>query len=244
VHDASDIPAEALAALAGHLIRGGSLDDALRHVCEVTVQVIPGAAESSVSLLDRTRSTTYGATGELPLEADEHQYRADSGPCLDAARGSHLVLVDDFGADDRWPEVLAAMSGVGVHSSVSAPLPVQGESIGALNIYARRPHAFDAASVTLAESFASFAAVAVANAASHHDAAEEARNLRAAMEHRSVIEQAKGIVIASMGCDTDTAFRVLVQQSQHENRKLRDVASDLVASAARRGAAGHARVAD
>ena len=49
--------------------------------------------------------------------------------------------------------------------------------------------------------------------------------MRAAMEHRAVIEQAKGILIGSLGCDPDAAFGLLVQQSQHENRKLREIAA-------------------
>jgi hypothetical protein len=59
--------------------------------------------------------------------------------------------------------------------------------------------------------------------------------LRAHIEHlerlietRSTIEQAKGIVMAAMNCDPDTAFAVLVRQSQHENRKLALIAKDLV----------------
>ena len=59
---------------------------------------------------------------------------------------------------------------------------------------------------------------------------DEITGLRKAMEHRAVIEQAKGIIIAAMGCDADAAFAVLVEQSQHQNRKVREVAEDLVRS--------------
>ena len=60
--------------------------------------------------------------------------------------------------------------------------------------------------------------------------ADEVVGLRRAMESRAVIEQAKGIVIGATGCDADRAFEILVQQSQHENRKLAEIAADLVAS--------------
>jgi len=50
-----------------------------------------------------------------------------------------------------------------------------------------------------------------------------------AMQSRSEIEQAKGIIMAATGCDPDTAFDTLVRQSQHENRKLREIAAELVA---------------
>lgn len=129
------------------------------------------------------------------------------------------------------------MADEGVLSSMSIPLPVQNASIGALNVYARRPHAFDPAAVALGERFAGFAADAVANAVanavSFATATELAANMQRAMESRAVIEQAKGIVMANVGCDAGKAFELLVQQSQHENRKLRDIASELVANATR-----------
>jgi AmiR/NasT family two-component response regulator len=58
--------------------------------------------------------------------------------------------------------------------------------------------------------------------------AEQAENMQQAMASRAVIEQAMGVVMARVGCDADAAFQLLVEQSQHENRKLRDVAAELV----------------
>jgi hypothetical protein len=60
--------------------------------------------------------------------------------------------------------------------------------------------------------------------------AEEVDGLTTAMEHRSVIEQAKGVIMHAMQCSADAAFAVLVAQSQAENRKVRDVALDLAAA--------------
>jgi hypothetical protein len=62
---------------------------------------------------------------------------------------------------------------------------------------------------------------------------EELEGLRRAMEHRAVIEQAKGIIMASTGRTPDEAFELLRQQSQHSNMKLRDIAADIVATACR-----------
>jgi GAF domain-containing protein len=226
------IPVTALAALAAHLLDGGTLDDVLRHVCVVAVDVLAGADDASVTLLTDGAPKTYGATSDLPLAADQKQYEAGGGPCLDAARANQVVVVPDLAREQRWPAG-PHMAEVGAKSSLSLPLPVQGEAIGALNVYARRVGAFDEASATLGREFASYAAVAVANAVSYSTAAEAAMNLQAAMDHRAAIEQAKGILIASTGCDPDAAFHLLVQQSQHENRKLREIATELVERAIR-----------
>jgi AmiR/NasT family two-component response regulator len=48
------------------------------------------------------------------------------------------------------------------------------------------------------------------------------------MDSRAAIEQAKGIIMATTGCGPDEAFQLLVRQSQHENRKLRELAEELV----------------
>ena len=144
-----------------------------------------------------------------------------------AAAANQVVIVPDLAREHRW-FAARPMSDVGARSSLSLPLPVQGEAIGALNIYARHANVFDDSAATLAKEFASYAAVAVSNAVSYSTAAEQARNLKAAMEHRAAIEQAKGILIATTGCDPDAAFHLLVQQSQQENRKLREIAIELV----------------
>ena len=67
----------------------------------------------------------------------------------------------------------------------------------------------------------------------HTDLAEAQKdidNLHAALTSQPVIEQAKGILMAHHSCGPDRAFRLLVEASQRENRKLRDVAAAVVAS--------------
>ena len=67
----------------------------------------------------------------------------------------------------------------------------------------------------------------------------ELDGLRTAMATRGTIEQAKGVVMASLGVDAATAFEVLCRKSQRSGRKLIDIAEDVVAGAA----AGRAPVA-
>jgi AmiR/NasT family two-component response regulator len=62
----------------------------------------------------------------------------------------------------------------------------------------------------------------------------EVDSLHRAMEHRAVIEQAKGVIMSTMGCGPDAAFAVLVTQSQMQNRKLREIASELAGAQERR----------
>jgi AmiR/NasT family two-component response regulator len=57
-----------------------------------------------------------------------------------------------------------------------------------------------------------------------------AQHMQAAMESRAVIEQAKGIIMGERHCSPDEAFKILTKLSQDTNRKLRDIATALVAN--------------
>lgn len=58
-------------------------------------------------------------------------------------------------------------------------------------------------------------------------------NMDAAIATRDLIGQAKGIIMASLGCSPDDAFELLVKQSQAENRKLVDIAAAITAQVQR-----------
>jgi GAF domain-containing protein len=119
----------------------------------------------------------------------------------------------------------------GVRSSLSVPLPYQGASIGALNVYSTEPEAFASTeSLDAGLQVAEAVAVAVVNADAHAQVREQARNMRIAMDSRAVIEQAKGVLMAQRHVDADQAFDILREASQRYNRKLRDIAQGIVAS--------------
>lgn len=70
--------------------------------------------------------------------------------------------------------------------------------------------------------------MALANLETHEAAVELAAQLRRALDSRAIIEQAKGLLMASRGVDAQEAFETLVTASQHDNRKLHDIADTVV----------------
>jgi GAF domain-containing protein len=223
------LPAEVLAELARIVLAEETLDSVLSKVVELTKSVISAADEVSVTLIRKGRAVTAAYTGELAMQADERQYGLDAGPCLDASRGGEVLSVQDMRSEPRWPDYAPQAVGVGVLSSLSIPLPIQEDLVGALNLYARTAEAFDDADMDAGKGFAAYAAVAIGNADTFASTAETAEHLRMAMATRATIEQAKGILMAQSGIGPDEAFALLVRASQRENRKLRDVAGELVA---------------
>jgi GAF domain-containing protein len=226
-------PNEAFAELGRIRLAEVDLDAVLNKIAQLAKRTVPGADEVSVTLLPDDNAHTPAFTGELALRLDERQYRHGHGPCLDAAANAVSLSVPDIDTDDRWPEWAQAAKQAGAHSSLSIALPVQEQVTGALNIYATKPHAFDDDAIAVAQTFAGYAAVALANAHLYQTQTTLAAHMQKAMQSRAAIEQAKGIIMGSRRCTSEEAFAILTKLSQDTNRKLREVATALVTTAAR-----------
>ena len=220
---------EALERLGRLSLRGLSMEGLLQIVADLAKTVMPGSPEASVTLVVEEHPTTVASTGQLATDLDESQYERGHGPCLHAARTGELTEIADTRTDPRWPDYLPRAVERGALSSLSVPLAIDDEQVtGALNLYAREPHAFDEDSRSAATRFAPYAAVAAGNLHAYQSARDMAANLRAALESRGVIDQAKGILMARHKLTADQAFQVLAQMSMKTNRKLREIADDLV----------------
>jgi GAF domain-containing protein len=220
--------AQALDAVRSYVAGREPLSDVLQQVADTATVALHADATGLTLLYPDGKARTAVYTSELATTVDQAQYDADRGPCLEAFRTKSRLWVADTATDDRWPEFAAAAQREGVSSSLSLPLVVANEGIGALNLYSRERDHFAGEEVDDGALYASQAAVALANAQAYWEQATLAENLATAMESRATIEQAKGIIMASTKCGPDEAFTLLRQQSQYENRKLRDVATEIV----------------
>src|SRR4051794_30420993 len=222
--------AEALERLGRLSLRELSMDSLLQTVAELSKSVMPGNPETSVLLLVKDNPTTVVSTGQLAVALDERQYERGHGPCLHAARTGELTEIADTRTDSRWPDYLPRAVEAGNLSSLSIPLAIdENEQVsGALNIYARRPDAFDQTSRSVATRFGPYAAVATGNLYAYRSARDMADNLQAALESRAVIDQAKGVLIERHKLTPDQAFQLLAQASMNANRKVREIADELV----------------
>lgn len=233
----ADYPDElwrSVADLSGLLLSEEDQETTLRRVGDLAVRSIAGCDAVGVTINNGGHPSTRAATGGLVYEVDNFQYDIDEGPCLEAVKTRTIVEVPDMATDDRWPRFAGHATERGLLSSLSLPLIVRGDALGALNLYAFRPQAFDASDRQTGTMFAAQAAVAVANAQTYAASVKVARELREALESRAVIDQAMGILIGQNHLDPEEAFTALRVRSQKENRKLRDVASDIVRDASQR----------
>ena len=228
--------AEATVTVSRFVVGKRTLEETLNDVAATVQEALPPVSAVSVTMLDNGRPTTTAYTRPVALALDEVQYETGRGPCLDAYRTRAVRRVDSTERDERWPEYSDAARHHDIQSSLSLPLMVEDDSLGAMNLYSEGEFSISDEDEALGLSLAAQVGVALASAREYWGAQNLVRQLNQALESRATIEQAKGILMALEGIGPDAAFGILRSVSQRENRKLREVASDLVEKAQRRHA--------
>lgn len=221
----------ALESLIAALDTGDDLGVLLQHVCQHAVTVVRGADMASVTLLHEGHPETAASTDEQVVNLDKDQYAAGEGPCLRAAATGQIVRVAVEQAREQWPEFVKSADRAGVTSYLSAPLWVDEQHAGALNLYGTDGHSARDVDETLLELYTTAAEGALQATSRYLSARQLGEQLHEALISRPEIEQAKGIIIAERGVSAEQAFNILVEHSQHGNVKLRDRARQLVSYA-------------
>jgi GAF domain-containing protein len=221
-------PSEFVLSLANAAPGEDSFGATLQQVVDLAREGIAGCSSAGITLLEAGGPTTAVATSVAAAGVDAIQYRVNGGPCLDAYRRQVVNRIDSTETDERWPEFCRGAAAAGVHSILSFPLIVNGDGIGALNLYSTSEFGFDGRDETIGAVFATHASVTLANSRAfwHTDALR--RNLEEALKWRGVIDQAKGVMMAREGLSADEAFDVLRRASQRANRKVQDLAQEVV----------------
>jgi GAF domain-containing protein len=222
---------ERMSVLARDLLSEESFTQTTDHVVAAAVDLIEGCSSSGISLAHRNGTVeTTATTDETGRRADALQQEIGEGPCLDAVWDQEVVLSRDLAEDPRWSTWgPAAVEELGVRSLLCVRLYTNEEdTVGALNLFSTRVDAFDADDEQEALAIAAHAAVAMA-------AAKELEGVRSGLDTRTVIGQATGMVMERYEFEAPRAFGLLVHLSTQSNRKLRDIARDIVT---RRGGDG------
>jgi len=219
---------DGISALSRFFVGDATLGETLRRVSDLARAAVPSADMVGLTMMVDGRPMTAVFTDETAAEIDSAQYDSGTGPCLDAFRKMEVNRIEDTEADYQWPAFSAAAAAHGLRSVLSLPLVASHEGVGALNFYSRQPKAFSAEETELASVFATQAGIVLANTRAYWDAHELSEQLTEALASRATIEQAKGILMGAQRIGPDEAFQLLVRASQRENRKLREIAEELV----------------
>jgi hypothetical protein len=198
------------------------IDRLLTHLCEQVNGCLGVGLSAGPSA---TQGGVIAATG-VAAELDRRQWETGVGPVVLAAAEDDHVLVDDLRADERWPRLRQWVSGNGQVGVIALPGAWSQGGLTTLTVYV--DHAPTLADVRAVEGYEPL--IATSAAVVEFCAGEILRTdqILDMVQHRRVIEQAKGIVMGHLGCDGPGAFSAVVRISQQANVKLREFCVALV----------------
>jgi transcriptional regulator with GAF, ATPase, and Fis domain len=213
---------ERIGAIGRELAETNGLQETLQRIVVLGEDLLEHCDGVSLMLIGRGGVIdTPASSSSVAYESDMAQYATGQGPCLDAIKEHEIIVMDDLETDQRWPDYRARVLELGVRSMISFRLFITGDSMGALDMYSRRPYAFGRRSKLIGQVFAAQASVAM-------KAALIEAGLQSALRSRDVIGQAKGIVMSRHRLTAGMAFEILERLSQERNEKLAELAATIV----------------
>lgn len=208
----------------GERVSEATVGSAFQAVVDVAVHRIPGAAAASMTTVNHVKFRTVASTSPIARQADEIQYELGTGPCIDAILDRTTYRPRDLTTDHRWPEYGRRVAALGLRSMLSYRMDIGPDIIGGLNVYGDEVDAFDDTAAAIGLLLATHGAIA-ASAVAHRTHAQQ---LEHALASNRQIGAAMGILMAMHKVTEKQAFDLLRIASQNTNRKLRDVAVEVI----------------
>jgi hypothetical protein len=212
-------------ALAAALREGTPGDDEYQAIAEWSVRLVPGCMHASLSALRDGKFVTLGASDDVARQIDDLERQVGEGPCLDAILEERPQHDSDITDHATWPELARrAIAETPVRSMLAFRLVHDGAKSGALNLFGDSPGALGEESVAQGTIMSAFASVAIAMAQERR----RASNLELALDTNREIGKAVGLLMAEHNIGSEQAFEILRHASQSMNRKVRELAREIV----------------
>jgi GAF domain-containing protein len=211
----------------------GTLDP--EHDLAPTLQQVVVAAKqlfdadgAGLMLIDRQGQLRWASASDQTAQAlEDGQERLAQGPCMAAFSQRAPAVIRDISAEPDWGELVRVMVGEGISAALSVPVELDGSPIGTLDIYSSTPWDWDDSEIATAQAYAGLVASLLTAAVTAKVQGRLANQLQAALEHRWLIEQAKGMVMARERLDAQAAFERLRRAARSSSRRLAEVARDV-----------------
>jgi GAF domain-containing protein len=219
--------AEAFAALARSLAELGGIHPTLEQVVVRAVDLVPcdwAVAGTAERLSDR-RVRDFAGSDDLMFTVQDISLQAGTSPGWEAFRHGATEYSPDLTNEARYGSYPAAMvARTPIRSVLSFGLWLHERPLGVLTLYARHADAFDTCAQSRAALLADHATIAIEVAT----VADRAEHLQAALATNRSIGAAVGILTERHHVTPEHAFDLLRVVSQRSNRRLADIAEELV----------------
>ncbi len=220
--------AQAFVRLADTLASDFDIVDFLHGLAEDSVEILRAEA-AGVMLADARGGLRVIASSDERMRLLElFELQGAQGPCLDAYSTGRAVQASAADSRARWPVFAPQASRAGFQVICAVPLRVRTDVIGALNLFRGSDEPFTDTEMEIAQAMAKMAAIGLIQERALRERDLLAAQLQAALNSRVIIEQAKGMLAEYLTTTADDAFTLLRTYARYHNRKLSEVASDVV----------------
>jgi GAF domain-containing protein len=211
----------------------GSLDPQ-RGLAPTLQQVTDGAKQlfradaAGLMLIDAEGQLRWASASDQTAQAVENeQERLAQGPCAVAFSQRLPAAIRNIHTEPDWDKFAQVLLSQGVCAGLSVPVELDGGVIGTLDIYVGQPRDWDPSEVAALQAYAGLVASLLSAAVTAQVKGRLADQLEAALQHRWLIEQAKGVVMGREHLDAQAAFERLRGAARSSTRRLADVAKDV-----------------
>jgi len=202
----------------------------LLHLLASRAVAFTSADEVGILLADETGTLQcLAASTERARLLDLFQIQNAEGPCRDCVTTGGPIEVEDLASGpDRWPLFAPKAISVGFRSVQAVPLRLRGQVLGAMNLFSVQPGGISPGGRMLTQAMADVATIGILHQRSLFSAHNVAEQLQQALQSRTVIEQAKGVVAEQGKVGMDDAFELLRRYARNHNHTLGAVVSQVV----------------
>jgi GAF domain-containing protein len=206
-----------------------NLEQSLREAV-TAAKALFNAAGAGLMLADADGQLRWASASDPPTQrVEDGQEALGQGPCQAAFAQAAPARMRDARAEPEWGEITLAMAEVEIRSALSVPVEVNGGPIGTLDVYSAAPRDWDASEVTAVQALAGIVANLLVSALAAHARGTLARQLQTALEHRILIEQAKGVLMAREGIAAPAAWERIRSTARSSRRTVSEVAREVLA---------------
>jgi GAF domain-containing protein len=225
--DPTDL-AKSIGAL-GSLNPTRGLAPTLQQIADAAKQLF-SADGAGLMLVDAEGQLRWASVSDQTAQALEGgQERLAQGPCAVAFSQRLPAAIGNIQTEPGWAEFTQVLVGEGICAALSVPVELDGGVIGTLDIYSRQARDWDPSEVAALQAYAGLVASLLSAAVTAQAKGRLADQLQAALEHRWLIEQAKGVLMGRERLDAQAAFERLRGAARSSTRRLADVAKDVTA---------------
>lgn len=208
----------ALARAARALHAASCEQDRLELAVAFAVEQVPGCGHAALVKRRQRKIVTLATSDSVAEQAGSHP----GGPKAEALDTVATVICADLSAEARWSTWTEhARDALAIAAALCIPLQATTRPVGVLALYFDAPIAEVPAVLATAEAFATHLALAL-------DSATTIEHQTLALDTRTEIGQAQGILMARSGLTADAAFAYLQRLSQTSNRKLHVIAQEVL----------------